>query len=377
MLNDIFRSFFRTLGRIIAYLFVGYLLMLLFGQINAKAAITDDMYFVNYAGYINGAYVYNKSQYINNQPFSIPPNSGMAVTFDITFQSDKDLVGQNYILQVDTCSEISNYAGGSSPDYFTGDFVFGGHLSHKVQDLGSCQIKGYDAFLITDYYSFSILDLTVNSEEGGYAGNGKVGSSGGVYSPNYPISLQISNVSILDYDLSFINGLEQNNSQQETNDKLDDINDSINSDSDDTTSGSCGIICKLKGIFTGIVELPVKLVNLLIDALKSLFIPEDTDFITNFVESIESKLGFIAEVPVQIIEFGINLASAGWEEVTSVSLPAISIFGYNFWSSQEVDISEGLKVFQTFRYITDCLCVIICARGLKKLWENFTGGGNS
>lgn len=199
---------------------------------DVKAAITDDMYFVNYAGYINGAYVYNKSQYINNQPFSITPNSGMAVTFDITFQSDKDLVGQNYILQVDICSEISNYAGGSSPYYFTGDFVFGGHLSHKVQNLGSCQINGYDAFLITDYYLFSILDLTVNSEEGGYFGNGKVGSSGGVYSPNYPISLEISNVSILDYDLSFINGLEQNNSQQETNDKLDEITDMDISDQD-------------------------------------------------------------------------------------------------------------------------------------------------
>lgn len=197
----------------------------LFFMSHVKAAITDDMFVVNYAGYINGAYVYNKSQYINNQPWSITPNSGMAVTFDITFQSDKDLVGQNYILQVDICSEISNYSGDSSPYYFTGDFVFGGHLSHKVQKLGSCQIKGYDAFLITDYYLFSILDLTVNSEEGGYVGNGKVGSSGGVYSPNYPISLEISNVSILDYDLSFINGLEQNNSQQETNDKLDEITD--------------------------------------------------------------------------------------------------------------------------------------------------------
>lgn len=199
---------------------------------DVKAAITDDMFFVNYAGYINGAYVYNKSQYIDNQPFSITPNSGMAVTFDITFQSHNNLVGQNYILQVDICSEISNYAGGSSPYYFTGDFVFGGHLSHKVQDLGSCQINGYDAFLITDYYLFSILDLTVNSEEGGYVGNGKVGSSGGVYSPNYPISLEISNVSILDYDLSFINGLEQNNSQQETNDKLDEITDMDISDQD-------------------------------------------------------------------------------------------------------------------------------------------------
>lgn len=304
-----------------------YLLIFIFSLFfisDVKAAITDDMYFVNYAGFINGAYVYNKSQYINNQPFSITPNSGMAVTFDITFQSDKDLVGQNYILQVDICSEISNYAGGSSPYYFTGDFVFGGHLSHKVQDLGSCQINGYNAFLITDYYLFSILDLTVNSEEGGYVGNGKVGSSGGVYSPNYPISLEISNVSILDYDLSFINGLEQNNSQQETNDKLDqtneelgEMNDYIQDDTpastDDIDMDSLGTVSGLlpEGPVDSLLNIPFTFLSVLTSSMGGVCVPITGTFVFDSTLSIPCFDSFYDEVPDYLMNF-INLIPSGF-----------------------------------------------------------------
>lgn len=376
MLNDIFRSFFRTLGRIIAYLFVGYLLMLLFGQLSAKANslkiyldsltynssnLLIDKYYssgngnrtINF-GYLLDDIVYNKwlynsfvictdatysSSYIPSSYSSYMKNLSISKTnYSCSFSNSSYSGGKVVIMNFMT------YIGAESGGDFTGSFVV-------YQDQSA---------------SYQLIDFVVNSNNF-------------VNSVDYSSQTAINqNSQIINQNTTIINqNNQQLQEQQETNDKLDDINDSINSDSDDTTSGSCGIICKLKGIFTGIVELPVKLVNLLIDALKSLFIPEDTDFITNFVDSIESKLGFIAEVPVQIIKFGINLSSAGWEEVTSVSLPAISIFGYNFWSSQEVDISEGLKVFQTFRYITDCLCVIICARGLKKLWENFTGGDNS
>lgn len=51
--------------------------------------------------------------------------------------------------------------------------------------------------------------------------------------------------------------------QDQTNSALDDLNNSINSDSDDVTSGSCGIICKLKGIFTGIINMPSNIWNVI------------------------------------------------------------------------------------------------------------------
>lgn len=163
--------------------------------------------------------------------------------------------------------------------------------------------------------------------------------------------------------------------QNETNNKLDDVKSSIDSDDNDTTSKKCGIVCKLKGIFTGIVNLPGKIVSGLIDALKSLFIPSDTSFITDFVESIENKLGFIAEIPISIINFGLELVTTEWDKFDSVTFPSISIFGYNFWNTQEVDLTEAINIFKPYKYITDILCVIICAATLKRWREKFNGGG--
>lgn len=368
MLNDIFRSFFRTLGRIIAYLFFGFLLMLLFGQFSAKASsipvYVHDLSYNNWSLLNGGWNSFSMGNRNINFGYSLDSfltdrwvYNSLVVCADSTFQGGIIPSGyRDYIRNINY--NHTSYTCSYTNSSYTGYVVIINWQTYIDSESGG-SFDGYFTVYQDVNMSLQLIDFVVNSN-------------------NYVSADNYASQSLINQNSQIIN---QNNTiinqNQETNDKLDDLNDSISSDSEDTTSGSCGIICKLKGIFTGIVELPVKLVNLLIDALKSLFIPEDTDFITNFVDSIESKLGFIAEVPVQIIKFGINLASAGWEEVTSVSLPSISIFGYNFWSSQEIDISEGLKVFQTFRYITDCLCVIICARGLIKLWENFTGGGNS
>lgn len=158
---------------------------------------------------------------------------------------------------------------------------------------------------------------------------------------------------------------EITNQNNITNNKIDSINSNITSEDNDYDSSKCGIICKLK-------KLPSKL----LDGIKSIFIPDDFDFINDFVDTIEDKLGFIASIPIQLIEFILNLANASWEDVTSISFPSVSIFGYNFWNSQEVDISTGINIFKPYRYITDILCVIICCRTLHKWYEKFTGGGS-
>lgn len=156
----------------------------------------------------------------------------------------------------------------------------------------------------------------------------------------------------------------QNKNQQETNDKLDEAENTRK-----------GILGTLRNVADTVLNLPKKIVDLLLNALKSLFIPDNMDFINNFLNSIESKLGFIAEIPMSIINFTLNLANATWEDVTSISLPSIDIFGYKFWNAQEIDISEGLNIFKPFKYVTDCLCVVLLSKGLFKCWENFTGGG--
>lgn len=127
-----------------------------------------------------------------------------------------------------------------------------------------------------------------------------------------------------------------------------------------------------KGIWETIKSLP----SLIIDKLLGLFVPDDTDFIDNFVESIENKLGFIATIPIQFIDFLLGLANATWEEVTSINFPAISIFGYNFWNAQEIDLTEAINIFKPFKYVTDVIAVTLFCNTLLKWWQNFTGGNN-
>ena len=151
--------------------------------------------------------------------------------------------------------------------------------------------------------------------------------------------------------------------------KTDEIKGTITSDDSDVTSSKCGIICKLKGIFTGIIELPSKILNL----LKSLFIPDNFDFVNEFAETLENKLGFIAQVPISFITFLKDLATATWEEVTSITLPEIEVFGYKFWTSQEIDITLIMSKLSPYRYVTDIACVCICIVALKRHYDNFGG----
>lgn len=159
------------------------------------------------------------------------------------------------------------------------------------------------------------------------------------------------------------------NNQEDIKNNTDEINNNITSDDSDTTSSKCGIICKLKGIFTGIIELPGKILNL----LKSLFIPDDFDFVNEFADTLEDKLGFIAQVPISFITFLKDLATATWEDITSITFPEIEVFGYKFWTSQEIDITLILNKLKPYRYVTDIACVCICIAALKRHYDNFGG----
>lgn len=113
----------------------------------------------------------------------------------------------------------------------------------------------------------------------------------------------------------------------------------------------------------------------ILEGLKKLFIPEDMSFIDNLKESLENKLGFIASVPLQVIDYILNLPNKIFTPITSITFPEIPIFGYKFWSGQSIDISEGLKIFQAMKYFGDIACVIIVINTLNKWYKSF-GGGN-
>ncbi len=146
----------------------------------------------------------------------------------------------------------------------------------------------------------------------------------------------------------------------------------------ENSDGTCsGVLCNLKKVVKGVINLPQTILNAIINALKSLFIPENTDFITNFVDSIENKLGFIASVPGQLIQFLLDLGTSSWDEVTTLEFPEIEMFGVCFWKGMVIDLSPALGIINTFKHFTDLTCVVLVCRTLLKWWQNFTGGDGS
>lgn len=408
-------SFFRTIGRIFAYLLIGTLIAYFAGFINMgvvrAASVVDGMKVPNYmqyynntsnstytpidtvlldAGNIGNGYVFNRNLLTvgNSSGFSevfcglgLLQDNYYTISlyhFDIrgyyvhpyytTYSTLIGLGSSSGLAMSDTSSSPISFNNGG--DYFYAD-SFGGYVGSvsyvfKATSSASC----FRASLSTS--------VNVTWEPGDFYFLGYTLTSHGSKAPTTEEIKASLDSSFNDVKNNINNATNSINSnidamkekQQETNNIL---KDSLNSDNYVIEDKSCGVICKLKGIFSGIIELPGKFVTLLVDALKSLFIPKNMDFINNLVDSLENKLGLIAEVPIQCIEFIMNLANATWTEFKSVSLPSISIFGYNFWNAQEIDISEGIKIFSTFKYVTDVICVAICVKTLFKWYEGFAG----
>ena len=120
-----------------------------------------------------------------------------------------------------------------------------------------------------------------------------------------------------------------------------------------------------------------KLVELIINGLKSLFIPDNFDFLNNFKDTMSAKLGFIASIPLQLIDFIIDLKDYAFSTPTSLTFPTISILGYSFWNEMTIDITEGLSWVSAIKYVTDIICVILCVNTLRKFYNSFFGGGEN
>ena len=136
--------------------------------------------------------------------------------------------------------------------------------------------------------------------------------------------------------------------------KIDDVSDSLTSDSDDTTSKKCGVICKLKGIFTGITELPGKIAN----SIKGLFVPDNFDFINDFKDVMISKLGILAQVPDMLLTFLNDILN---KEYTNqcFNMPKMEFWGYSFWNEMNFCIQDSFyyKIIKDYRWMTNIVPV--------------------
>lgn len=145
-------------------------------------------------------------------------------------------------------------------------------------------------------------------------------------------------------------------------------NELLEGEDTDTSSKKCGVICKLKGIFTGIIELPGKIVNLLVEGLKSLFVPTNEQIHEIIQDSGElaENFGFVG----QSVDFLLDLFSGflglvngeGCITLPEFTIGSTSLFDeHTFWEEKEVCLSSNVvlsKHINTIRVITSI--AVIC-----------------
>ena len=171
-----------------------------------------------------------------------------------------------------------------------------------------------------------------------------------------------------DLMISFVSSSYEEYGKQVCKNRLDEANET-----------SKGILGKIKDILSYINPFSenffaYKLVELIINGLKSLIVPDNFDFINDFKDVLENKLGFLASVPIQLLDYVLSLKDKVFTPVTSITFPKISFFGYSFWNDMEIDITQGLSWISSIKYLTDLGCVVIMINTLRKWYANFTGG---
>lgn len=407
--NTFFSSVFRVLGRFLAYAIVAivfYLLAGYLGLLNVQArtlsfvgannaGVTNDIYENDQILNLNGPWNYGSNIFKNND--SLWYNTGLYFYSD-NINGDILQVNADFYFGV-----VVHYPPDSYLSYNYTDYTSTDKNPFKPENL-RCSVAAEYADGYDSTYTPEVTNWFFEFEEGSYNTGGinkhyryhlkfnykqklSVSKSG---ANNISCWFQLNNPNIyqgqffgttdkLNSNVGFlaktnvllagvnsdpntgllIDIVDQNNTiinqNQQTNDKLDQAEETR------------------KGIWQTIKELPSKF----LDMLKGLFIPDNFDFLDDFKNTLETKLGFIAEVPIALIDFISGLVTTNWSEFNSISFPAIEIFGVNFWGSQEVSLQEAIDIFSPYKYITDVICVVICVNTLKRWYENFAGGGNS
>ena len=221
---------------------------------------------------------------------------------------------------------------------------------------GEGEFSGYFTTYQNGSASLQLIDFVVNDNQ--FAS-----------SQNYSsYDLIVKNSQIINQNNTIIN------QGQQTNDKLDDLNskqdktnDTLTSEDDDVTSKKCGVVCKLKGIFTGIIELPSKIVNGLIDALKSLFVPTDEQLyeIVNKSKDLSENFGFVGESVNFFIDIFTSLLGMvnanGCIELPAFKMGATSLFDeHTFWDARQTCLADNVILsanIDTIRTITSIVFV--------------------
>ena len=356
-----FRSFKnsvgRTLGRFLAYILIGILLILLFGK-GVHADVLAD-YSTNYyyrrsnssTSYTTGfrpnsSVTINKvvsNGSLNNDYFSYITGFNNKINANFSKGIEYFIKTEFVMTDVESYSYVSD---SSNPQYGYGfrfhDYVSRIKSNAKTTTTGvnlldtsvilktSNCYEGFDDSEFCTFHIFVTFRIYVNNdisqlEIGSYTTSDV---SFGVWKHLYNNDVSISSIEyVANVDGKIIEQQQQ-------------INDSITSDDNDFTSKKCGIICKLK-------NLPGQIINGLLDGLKNLFVPSDgyfSDWFDDISTFFNNKLGFLVypfTFIVDILNRYLDLNDTG-SYVISIPNITVPFFDLNIINATSYDLADLL-----------------------------------
>lgn len=218
--------------------------------------------YANYSSLVGiGTTQYNAMSYSNISDLTINTNNTYVKAPDINDNlKDVWLGSVSYVFkanQTSNCMRFSLSSEVNQTKYTLGDYIF---LGYRLENQGNKPLSSSD---IQNIFTSDFNNLSDSIE-----------------STKNDINNNINN-STNDINNNINNATNSINNAIDI--MKDSVNDSINSEDNDTSSSKCGILCKLKGIFNGIVNLPSNLWNALKGGFEAI-----SNVITSLFEGIKN-----------------------------------------------------------------------------------------
>lgn len=246
-LKVFYNSFFRTLGRIIVYILVGLVLSTILSKIDVHADVKLNGSTLNYRDYIYVGEGNRTFEFDNDDalyaPDQVPQN------FIATFcSSDNKITNWYSNINDGFPHELNIYKTNIPCQYSTSDYS-GGRITYFYGKSFTCPVSGGNtchSWGKWTFYSYGASYQLLN-----------------FITTNDDISIDFSSGAVISQNQQIINQNQQIiNQGQQTNDKLNDINGSINNDNVDDPSSSINSFkdkIATNGVITQLIGLPVTL----------------------------------------------------------------------------------------------------------------------
>lgn len=209
--NMVFGSFFRTLGRLLCYLLIGFLISFIFTKFVKANDINNLDYSVPYITINNNlVFNYETDTYIaTSSGYTIDILSEFYIN---TIDSNNTIKGQDFLYNLNICTTDESYVGSINlnTDIY-GSFKGIKVLSNKWN--GSCNVAGYTGKLRNIVVQFSVPNTYYCLDGGCYEAHGYIKVYGGS-SPSYNRFTKIISANVQLYDISTGNSYDISNQNQ-------------------------------------------------------------------------------------------------------------------------------------------------------------------